>query len=227
MLVCNHIDIYKSDKHIIRNFSQVFALDKNYFITGQLGCGKTLIFKSISGIDAPTKGRVKYCSKDIYELSTQQRIDLMNDFGIILSSPTCLSNLNLGNNLKLVSKIKNCPEEKYFELLKSADLDQKLSLYLNQLNFFEAQLYSIILAIAHKPKILIWDNCPLDQNSYLMDQVKPWLLELKNTGTTMIFLGEEQPSVVSDFETIILPNHLMKEFYQQREEHLTNTGKAS
>lgn len=210
LLKCESINIYLKEKHFVRNFNHDFMPNKNYWITGELGSGKTLLFKTISGISEPTSGDIKYNGRSLVNCSLEGKINAMRSFGILMEKPLALSNLSLFHNLELVAKVKKTPIDNYIEKLKTVNLEHKIHDRMTDLNFYEQQLFSVICAITHNPTILIWDNCPLDHEGYLLETILVWLKELKARGSCFIFLGEHKPRILENWLTIELENNVIR-----------------
>jgi glycerol transport system ATP-binding protein len=85
----------KSDAdYALRRVNQVFEDGGAYALLGPSGCGKTSMLNIISGLVAPTEGRVLFNGEDVTVLSTEKRnIAQVFQFPVVYDSMTVRENL--------------------------------------------------------------------------------------------------------------------------------------
>ncbi len=91
---------YKTHSHLfhtetvnaIQNISFELEQGSTLAIVGESGSGKTTLAKQLVGIEQPTSGQLFINGKNIYTLSSKERLDLLRKVRLIFQSP--LSSLN-------------------------------------------------------------------------------------------------------------------------------------
>ncbi len=202
MINCKSLEITLNGKTFVKNFNFSFTPSKNYFIAGELGCGKTQLFKCLSGIMRPSKGFIEINSKRTCSQSVDNKIKTSMDLGVLLDRPIALSNLSLKENIKLVASVKDTSFKTYLRILKELNFNVPLTYQMNKLSFEEQVLFCYTLAVAHKPQFLIWDDCPIGKNKRLITSILPHIEKLISNGTGLIFFGEETPEFLGNWNTI-------------------------
>ncbi|MGO1463381.1 MAG: ABC transporter ATP-binding protein [Marinobacter sp.] len=82
-------------------------LDLNLFrgeilgVVGGSGTGKSVLLRSIVGLNRPSEGRIQVFGKDLEELSTKERSETEQRFGVLFQQGALFSSLNLLQNISL------------------------------------------------------------------------------------------------------------------------------
>ncbi len=193
-----------------QNFNNInLSFDNNtfYSIIGSNNCGKTTLFKLISGI-IPTNNMFYY--NDI-PLNIDNRHDYIINFGIAYRVnvnsfvfKTVMDEMiyplhNLGYSRKRsLDRIK--------EVLSIFDASDYLSKKINELAFHEKQLLLIMIALLHKPKIILLDSVLSVFSKDMKDRVVRVLKKLTNDNMTTINFTNSLEDVY-DTDKIILMDH--------------------
>lgn len=70
-------------------------------VVGGSGTGKSVLLRSIVGLDKPSAGRIKVFGKDLNRLSTKERSETEQRFGVLFQQGALFSSLNLLQNIAL------------------------------------------------------------------------------------------------------------------------------
>src|SRR5579864_3891065 len=76
-----------------------------YALLGPSGCGKTTLLNLISGIIAPTRGRILFNGTDVTPLSTQKR-----NIAQVFQFPVIYDTMTVGQNLAFPLKNRGVPK---------------------------------------------------------------------------------------------------------------------
>lgn len=70
-------------------------------VVGGSGTGKSVLLRSIVGLNRPSEGRIQVFGKDLDELSTRERSETEQRFGVLFQRGALFSSLNLLQNISL------------------------------------------------------------------------------------------------------------------------------
>ncbi len=184
-------------------------------IIGPNGAGKTTIFNLITGIYAPTKGRIVFDGEDI----THQKAHIISQKGIArtFQNIRLFGNLTVYNNILtachdrvgygLVSgflKTRKCKEEEkglkkeVEHVLKSVDLIGSEKIYASNLPYGEQRRLEIARALATNPKVLLLDEPAAGMNESESKQLVGLLKRIKDDYNLTIIIIDHHMDVIMD-----------------------------
>ncbi len=137
------------------------------FIYGKSGSGKTTLLHTMAGFEKPTKGKVIYEGKSVYDDFDMSKLHC-HDFGFVFQTYNLIPEFNVKDNIMLPMKFdKNKDHSIYDEIIKILGIDDKLRRYPSTLSGGEQQRVAIARAIVNRPKIIFADEPTgnLDENN--------------------------------------------------------------
>jgi phospholipid/cholesterol/gamma-HCH transport system ATP-binding protein len=80
-----------------------FTLNENEAVgvVGGSGSGKTVLLRTILGLNKPKEGQVLFDGQDLYALSAEQRLELQKRFGVLFQNGALFSGLTVLDNVAL------------------------------------------------------------------------------------------------------------------------------
>lgn len=162
-------------KVIFENVSVDFDYGYIYGFVGINGIGKSVFFKTLSGLMKPTSGEILCNGK---KLGTD--IDYLESLGYMDSDTRFVADLNGFENLKLLASVKSIiQDDTIAEYMKNFGLDPSSKIKVKNYSLGMYQKLSIIQAIMEDPSIVILDEPfnGLDKSSCSF--VKAMIQELK------------------------------------------------
>ncbi len=99
-----------------------FEIKRGEFVIifGPSGCGKSTLFHVLIGLEKPTKGRVYFEDKDIYQMSEDERADFREKkIGMLYQQPIWISALNVVENVAFPLLTQGMPRERAIPLALS------------------------------------------------------------------------------------------------------------
>lgn len=132
-------------------------------IYGPSGCGKSTLLNVISGLEAPTTGKVVVREEDLYSLSDDQRAQFRSEkFGIISQSSHWVNSLNVWQNVAIPLVLKgnsfSGSKKRALDVLSEIGMEEFADNPPNKLSGGQQQRVSIARALIRNPWIIIADE---------------------------------------------------------------------
>lgn len=200
------------------NISLVFNDETYYSIIGSNNCGKTTLFKIIAGI-IPSNNHI---SCNLVELNSDNVSDYIINIGVVdrinknsfvyqkvineMLYP--LYNLGFSNN-KSLARVK--------EVLSLFKKDNFLNKNICDLNYYEKELLLIMIALLHKPKVLLLDGVLEIFPSDMRKRIVKVLRKLIKEGLTVISFTNSLEEASDSDKIILLDNYKVIGEYTPRD----------
>ncbi|RJX73631.1 sugar ABC transporter ATP-binding protein [Vibrio sinensis] len=208
-------------KHVSKHFGSVKALDginltfnqgEVHCLAGKNGCGKSTLFKVISGVHAPESGaEITLSGKTYARLTPQQSIE--QGIQVIYQDLSLFPNLTVAENIAIQDHVdwtKGLVQAKRIEeiaLSAMARVGVKLPLTkrVEQLSIAECQLVAICRAMASDAKLMIMDEPTASLTRTEVNHLIEVVADLKAKGVTVVFVSHKLDEVmeISDRITVI------------------------
>jgi len=133
-------------------------------VVGGSGTGKTVLLRTILGLRQPQAGTVEVYGRDIEQLSSEERLAMMQSYGVTFQRGALISSLNVAQNIQLpLREYYSMPEEVLDEL---AELNLGLvglppdaaKKYPAQLSGGMVKRAALARALSLEPKLLFLDE---------------------------------------------------------------------
>ncbi|ABS51704.1 ABC transporter ATP-binding protein [Campylobacter hominis] len=126
-------------------------------ILGVSGCGKSTMLHILSTLLKPNSGEVFYNEREIYSLSSDERLKIRrNDFGIIFQSHYLFKGFSAYENIELAAKLVNKKIDN--EILDKLQISQILKQKIGELSGGQQQRISIARVLHKNPNIIFADE---------------------------------------------------------------------
>lgn len=145
----------------VHDLSLDIADGETLVLLGSSGCGKTTILKMINRIIEPSSGTILVDGKNILE---RNPIEVRRSMGYVIQEIGLFPHMNIEENVSVVMKLKNWPEEKRKnraeEVLELVGLESgKFSgRYPDELSGGQQQRVGVARALAADPSLLLMDE---------------------------------------------------------------------
>jgi len=157
-------DLKKSYKNgnvttdVLKGISMELGRGEVGAILGPSGSGKSTLMNIIGGIDRCTSGSVTVDGVEVTALKDDALTDYRREnIGFVFQFYNLVPNLNVGENIEVVSNISKSPLDTD-EVLKAVGLQDKKYRFPRELSGGEQQRVSIARAIVKNPKLLLCDE---------------------------------------------------------------------
>lgn len=160
-------------------------------IIGSNGAGKSTLLRTISGLQRPRTGEIKFLGKDIHETSPDQIVRM----GIshspegrrIFTNMSVLENLQLGAFTRKDGKVG---EDMESVMNRFPRLRERLKQSAGTLSGGEQQMLAIGRALMSRPKLLLLDEPSLGLAPNLVAEIFRIVLDLNKDGTTILLVEQ-------------------------------------
>lgn len=126
-------------------------------VLGVSGCGKSTMLHILSTLLKPNSGEVFYNEREIYSLSSDERLKIRrNDFGIIFQSHYLFKGFSAYENIELAAKLVNKKIDN--EILDKLQISQILKQKIGELSGGQQQRISIARVLHKNPNIIFADE---------------------------------------------------------------------
>lgn len=189
-----------SVNHIEKSFGEVKVLDDITFqcgdshilgIVGRNGSGKSVLFKCISGLISTEAGEISIDGKKV-----GKDIDMPDDIGVIIESPTFLPDFSAFDNLKILAKIcGKIDDDRIKEVLDLFGLDWKNRKKIGKYSMGMRQRLGLAQAIMENPNLLLLDEPMNGLDEYWLQQTRELLLQMRNEGKTILLASHNKEDI--------------------------------
>ncbi|WP_154123986.1 sugar ABC transporter ATP-binding protein [Grimontia hollisae] len=208
-------------KQVSKHFGSVKALDdinltfnqgEVHCLAGKNGCGKSTLFKVISGVHAPEKGaEIILDGKRYSRLSPQQSIE--HGIQVIYQDLSLFPNLTVAENIAIQDHVewhKGLVQQKRIrdiaiQAMAKVGVTLPLDKHVEQLSIAECQLVAICRAMASDAKLMIMDEPTASLTRTEVNHLIQVVADLKAKGVTVVFVSHKLDEVmeISDRITVI------------------------
>ena len=193
--------VYKG-RTVLDNVSIHVKKGDIYALSGQMGAGKTTLFKIISQLALPTSGEVRF-AEDIRE----------SGLGVLIEAPGFFPNLTAYQNLAMRKRALDAGEKQDLrELLSFTGLSSWADVKVRSFSGAMLKRLSVSMALVNDPSLLLLDELltALDQQTF--HDFGIILRALKERGKTVIISGS-RPEEMAKYADVFgfLENGLLRE----------------
>ena len=195
--LCKTFSTGGMQQHVLKNLDMEIYEDDFTVIMGPSGAGKSTLLYALSGMDAPTLGKVSFSGKDISGLSNDKLAVFRRDnCGFVFQQTYLLDNMSILDNILtagfLVSKDRQDVLDRSKQLLKQFNLDENTwGKFVAQVSGGEAQRAGIARALINKPKIVFADEPTGALNSANGQAVLDALTETNEQGQSIVMVTHD------------------------------------
>ncbi len=139
---------------VIDNVHMQVPTGSIYGFLGPNGAGKTTTLRLVLGLLKKQQGEINIFGKPF----EKNRIDILRKIGSLIESPSLYGHLTALENLQLLQKVYQCPQNSIPKVLNLVGLANTGKKKTSQFSLGMKQRLSIAIALLHDPTLLILDE---------------------------------------------------------------------
>lgn len=243
MLTAEKLTIQFGGLKAVENFD--FHIKENEIVglIGPNGAGKTTIFNMLTGVYAPTDGKIHYLGEQIGGLKpyaiTQKQIARTFQNIRLFNNLTVLDNVKISYNYTIkyslvdavlrtgrFRKEENRIEEEGIKLLSYFNLDTKANEFAKNLSYGEQRRLEIARALAANPRLLLLDEPAAGMNPQETKELMDMINWVKDKFNISVLLIEHDMSLVMGICEKIVVLDYGKKIAEGTPEEIRNNDKV-
>lgn len=197
--LCKTYVVDKRQNNVLRNVNFEVEEGNMVAIMGPSGSGKSTLLYSVSGMDAPTSGRVLFAGRDIAKLSQAELAKVrLDEMGFIFQQMYMMKNLTIMDNILLPAmESKKNGKTKAEKIAFAEKLMRKLSIIdvadndINEVSGGQLQRACICRSMVNQPRLLFADEPTGALNRAASTDVMDALVKLNGEGTTIMMVTHD------------------------------------
>ena len=192
----------------VNNFTFTIPDGKLVGLLGPSGCGKSTTLYMISGLQAPTSGKIFFGEEDVTELSPENR-----GIGLVFQNYALYPHMTVRQNIlfplqNLRGKDKMTKQQmldRAYEAAKLVQIEGLMDRKPNELSGGQQQRVAIARALVKMPRVLLLDEPLSNLDARLRLQTREEIRRIqKETGITTIFVTHDQEEAMSISDVIVV-----------------------
>ena len=197
-------NIHKSFRHagniinVLNGIDMVINPGESVAVMGASGVGKSTLLNIMGTLEQPTKGIVRFETKDVNKLDESVLCHLRNrEIGFVFQFHHLLPEFDALENTIMPALIARSSKKKAMEaaqeILKNVGLDKRLNHRVGELSGGEQQRVAIARALIMRPKLLLADEPTGNLDRVTGEEIIDLLLRIKmEEGLSMIVATHNQ-----------------------------------
>ena len=195
----------RDEDYALKEVHQSFADGGAYALLGPSGCGKTSLLNIISGLVAPSRGRVLFGGEDVTDLSTERRnIAQVFQFPVIYDTMTVFDNLAFPLRNRGVAEAD--VKRRVTETLETIGLADWTHRRARRLTADQKQKISLGRGLVrHDVNAILFDEPLTVIDPHMKWVLRSQLKELhKRFGYTMVYVTHDQTEALTFAQTVVV-----------------------
>jgi len=167
-------------------------------ILGASGCGKSMTFKAIAGIETPDSGKICLGKRELFHRGHKVNLPpRKRSVGYLFQSYALFPNMTVFQNIEAgIQKKKAAKRERAMEMMEKFHLSELASGYPARLSGGQQQRVALARILACEPELLLLDEPFSALDSYLKEELQFELKQhLREFGKTAIIVSHDRDEI--------------------------------
>lgn len=197
--LCKTYIANKRQNHVLRNVNLTIRKGEMAAVMGPSGSGKSTLLYTVSGMDTATAGEVRFCGRNMAQLTAKELADLrLDEMGFIFQQMYMLKNLTVLDNIILPAcQSKKNRADRKENIRRGQDLMRRLGIIeiadhdINEVSGGQLQRACICRSMVNRPKMIFADEPTGALNRSSSEEVMEELAKIHADGTTMMLVTHD------------------------------------
>lgn len=199
--LCKTYIVNKRQNNVLRNVNLTIEDGEMVAVMGPSGSGKTTLLYAVSGMDAPTAGKVDFFGKDLTGLKKDAMSDIrLNEMGFVFQQMYLLKNLSIFDNIILPAyqsekgKTKEGRQkinDRAKRLMHKLGISEVAENGIHEVSGGQLQRACICRSMINNPKILFADEPTGALNKQNSIEVMEELNRINQEGTSIMLVTHD------------------------------------
>lgn len=178
-------------------------------LIGGSGAGKSVLLRSLIGLEKPDSGRINVFGKDIVPLKEEDLVDVRKKVAYVFQGGALFDSMSVFDNLAYPlrehTKLSE-PEisDRVLNLLSDFGLTGNDKNYPASLSGGMQKRVGLARAIIMEPEVVLYDEPTAGLDPYNTKRIQEMILRLKKMGVTSILVTHDMPSAFAVCDRIAL-----------------------
>jgi len=196
-------------KHIHRGVEFSVKQGECLGLIGGSGAGKSVILRSLIGLEKPDKGNIFIDDVDITYMNEDQLIDIRKKVAYVFQGGALFDSMSVYENLAYplrehtrLSEVEI--SQKIYAILEEFGLEGNEKIYPSNLSGGMQKRLGLARAIIINPKFVLYDEPTAGLDPYNTRRIQDMILRLKSKGVTSILVTHDMPSAFAVCDRIAM-----------------------
>lgn len=199
------------DKVVHKNINLQLREGEMMGLFGGSGTGKSVLIRSIIGLDRPDEGKIIFENRDLLTLTERQLYEVRMKIGFVFQNGALFDSLtveeNLAYPLKEHTKLKDAEiKEKIEKMLELIDMKGTNDLLPNELSGGMQKRAGLARATILEPKVILFDEPTAGLDPVNTRRLTANINRLKERGITGIFVTHDIPAAFEICDRVAILN---------------------
>lgn len=169
-------------------------------LMGGSGSGKSVLLRSLVGLDKPDKGQILYRGQDIASLNEEQLVEVRKKIAYVFQYGALFDSFTVADNLAYpLREHTDMTEKEIAEKVKATlgklGLDGSQQLYPSDLSGGMQRRVGVARAIIMDPEVILYDEPTTGLDPYNTKQILKIILQLQEQGATSVLVTHDMQSI--------------------------------
>lgn len=192
MLEVDSIDVFYGEFQALFGLSLEVRAGETVIMVGPNGAGKTTLLRSISGLQPPSKGAIRFLGTPIHRLPAHRIVEMglvhVPEGGRVFPHLTVMENLKLGSYVKAARKDFQRNLEAVYELFPRL-AERRLQLG-DTLSGGERQMLAIARSLMSRPKLIMLDEPSSGLAPMIVTMLFEFVARIRSQGYSILMVEQ-------------------------------------
>jgi ABC-2 type transport system ATP-binding protein len=221
-IVVSNLTKYYNEKIAVQNLSFTVKAGSIFGLLGANGAGKSTSIECILGTKKYDNGKVEILGLDPYK----ERRKVFEKVGVQFQDCAFQSMITVAELCEMTACVYK-ERQDYNNLLLKFGLNDKKKIFVSKLSGGERQRLFIVLALLSNPEVVFLDELTTGLDTISRKEVWKYLLELKESGVTVILTSHYMDEVEKLCDGILILNKGRTVFEGTIKEAISKSGKSN